>query len=79
MIIMITLCYLVSAISNVELYDLLATASFFIGLTVALLLALSKRPEQRANLLLSLAVIVAVFQINSVGFGLPVLGPLLYF
>lgn len=79
MIIMITLSYLISAISYVKLYDLLPLASFFIGSTIALLLALTKRPGQTANRFLSLAIIVGVFQINGVGFGVPVLGPLLYF
>jgi putative ABC transport system permease protein len=79
MIILITLSYLISSISRAGLYDLLALASFFIGSTVALLLTLTKRPGQTANLLLSLALIVVVFQINDVNFGLPVLGTLLYF
>ncbi len=79
MITIISLNYWLSETSRAGLYSYLALVSFYVGSTVALLLSLIKRPGQMANRLLSLAVIVTVFQINSVGFGLPVLGPLLYF
>ncbi|MEN0052315.1 MAG: ABC transporter permease [Mucilaginibacter sp.] len=70
---------MILAISYIEPYDLLTLASLFIGVTVALLLALIKRPGQAANRFLSMAIIVGVIQINGVSFGLSILGPLLYF
>ena len=61
-------------------YDLFSLAMLFIGLTIALLLGFAKSPSRRANLFLSLALIVVVLKAGGMSpFFLPALGPLLYF
>jgi len=61
------------------LYDLAALAILLPGLTLALLLAFAKRPGQKANLFLSLALTVAILKAGGLTpLFLPALGPLLY-
>jgi len=61
-------------------FDLFSLATLFIGLTIALLLGLAKSPSRRANLCLSLTLIVVVLKAGGLSpLFLPALGPLLYF
>lgn len=60
--------------------DLFSLATLFIGLTIALLLGVAKSPSKRANLCLSLTLIVVVLKAGGLSpLFLPALGPLLYF
>jgi len=72
--------YLNPYIFHISLYQLAAMATLFAGLALALLLGFAKKPDQKANLFLSLALVAVV--LNTGGLTplfLPVLGPLLYF
>jgi putative ABC transport system permease protein len=74
------LLYLHSSIFHISLYDLAALGTLFPGLTLALLLGLAKRVDRKANLFLSLALVVIVLKTGGLTpFLLPALGPLLYF
>ncbi len=64
----------------INLYGLASIGTLFPGLTLALLLAFSKRPGQTANLFLSSALTVIVLRTGGLTpFFLPAAGPLLYF
>ena len=64
---------------HISLNDL-GAATLFCGLTLALLLGFAKRPGQKANLLLSLALTVIVLKTGGLtSLFLPAVGPLLYF
>lgn len=63
-----------------SLEDLAALGTLFSGLTLALLVGFTKRPGQRANLFLSLALGVIVLKTGGLSAAfLPALGPLLFF
>jgi len=66
--------------SLIDLYAIVAMATLFSGLTLALLLGFAKRAEQTANLFLSSALVAIVLKTAGVApVFLPALGPLLYF
>ncbi|MCF0075798.1 helix-turn-helix domain-containing protein, partial [Dyadobacter sp. CY261] len=65
---------------HISLYDLASLGTLFSGLTLALLVGFAKRPSQRANLFLSLALGVIVLKTGGLSaVFLPALGPLLFF
>jgi len=64
---------------GLTLYELAALGTLFSGLTIAVLLALIKRPDRTANLLLSSVVAVVVLKTGGLTSSLlPALGPFLY-
>ncbi|MDR6944185.1 ABC transporter permease [Mucilaginibacter pocheonensis] len=65
---------------HISLYDLTSLGTLFAGMAVALLLGLAERPAKKANLYLSLALVVtASHTAGMTSFLLPALGPLLFF
>jgi len=65
---------------HISAYDLASVGILFSGLTLALLLAISRRPDQIANLFLSSALATIVLKAGGLAsLFLPALGPLLYF
>jgi putative ABC transport system permease protein len=65
---------------HISRYDLASLTLLIAGLMLALLLALAKKNGRKANLLLSLALVVIVLKTGGLTqLLLPVLGPLLYF
>ncbi|MFI5162192.1 MAG: ABC transporter permease [Sphingobacteriales bacterium] len=65
---------------HISLYELASLGTLFAGLTLALLLAFSKRIGQTGNLFLSSALLVIVLKTGGLTAAfLPALGPLLYF
>lgn len=66
-------------ISGINLYNQACMAILFSGLTLAMLLGLAKRVDQKANRFLSLALTVIVLKTGGLTpFFLPALGPLFY-
>ncbi|MBS1523817.1 MAG: ABC transporter permease [Bacteroidetes bacterium] len=65
---------------HIDIYDLASNATLFSGLTLALLLALAKKGNQKGNLFLSLALAVIALKTGGLTpFLLPALGSLVYF
>ncbi len=65
---------------HISSYELVSLGTLFTGMTLTLLLLLTKKPGRSANLFLGLALIVIVFKTSGLTtLFLPALGPLLYF
>ncbi|NOW96120.1 ABC transporter permease [Mucilaginibacter sp. SG564] len=65
---------------HISLYDLASLGTLFAGIAVALLLGLAEKPAKKANLYLSLALVVTtIYTGGMTSFLLPAMGPLLFF
>jgi len=72
--------YLNSYTFHINLYDVISLGTLFSGIMLALLLGFAKRIDRKANLFLSLALLVIALTTGvHTSLFLPALGPLLYF
>lgn len=65
---------------HISSYELASLGTLFTGMTLTLLLLLTKKPGRSANLFLGLALVVIIFKTSGLAaLFLPAFGPLLYF